>query len=143
MSNFGRQAARWTAAALVCLGLMGMGALGGGGRENGLPARNFRAVFTDRDGTRLEVTHVTAGGDTLLEGDLGRARLRVPFDNIARIELAAAGQDRDRATADVTLREGAPVQLSLRGSTTFYGQLPSGAYQIRARDLRSVEFAPQ
>ena len=43
--------------------------------------------------------------------------------------------------AEVTLREGAPVTLSLRSSTTFYGQLPSGAYQIRARDLRAVEFA--
>ena len=29
-----------------------------------------------------------------------------------------------------------------RSSTTFYGQIPSGAYQIRARDLRNVDFTP-
>src|SRR5947208_1188213 len=29
----------------------------------------------------------------------------------------------------------------LRSSTTFYGRTPAGAYQIRARDLKSVEFA--
>ena len=34
------------------------------------------------------------------------------------------------------------MTLTVRSSTTFYGQVPSGAYQIRARDLRSVEFAP-
>jgi len=125
----------------LTFGLLGMGALGGGGRDNGLPARDFRATFTDVDGIRVEASRVSAGGDASLEGDVGRGRLRVPFDNIVRIRLEATGQDRDRVAAEVTLREGEPVRLTVRSSTTFYGQTPSGAYQIRARDLQSVEFA--
>jgi len=120
--------------------LLGMGTFGG--REPGAPVRDFHAVFTDVDGVRVAADHVSSGGDTTLEGDLGRGRLRVPFENIARIELGRDGTDRDTLRAQVTLREGSPVTLTVRSSTTFYGQIPSGAYQIRARDLRSVEFGP-
>jgi hypothetical protein len=124
--------------ALLGLGLLGMGGFGGG-RQEGLPARDFRATLTDVDGNRMEVSRVTAGGDVSLEGDLGRGRLRVPFDNIARIGFKPA-EDRDRVRAQVQLREGEPLTLTVRGSTTFYGRVPGGAYQIRARDLTSVDF---
>src|SRR2546429_2028478 len=121
-------------------GLVGMGGFGGG-REEGLPARDFSATFTDVDGTRMTVTRVTSGADASLEGDLGRGRLRVPFDNIARVTFQPAEHDRERARAEGTLREGDPVALTLRSSTTFYGRTPAGAYPIPARDLKSVEFA--
>jgi hypothetical protein len=124
---------------VLSLGLMGMGGFGGG-RETGTPARDFRATFTDLDGSHIEVNRVTVGGDVSLEGDLGRGRLRVPFDNITSIRLQPLASERDRVRAEVTLREGEPVTLTVRSSTTFYGQTPGGAYQIRARDLRSVEF---
>ena len=127
--------------AVLALGLMGMGGLGGG-RETGLPQHEFRATFTDADGTRVDATRVTAGGDTNLEGEIGRGRLRVPFDNIGQVRLEATGPDHDRIKADVVLRQGEPVTLLMRSSTTFYGQTPSGAYQIRARDLKSIDFAP-
>jgi len=120
--------------------LLGMGSFGG--REPGAPVRDFRATFTDVDGVRVSADHVNCGGDTTLEGDLGRGRLRVPFENIARIDIGREGSDRDTLRAQVELREGSPVALTVRSSTTFYGQIPSGAYQIRARDLRAVEFSP-
>jgi hypothetical protein len=113
----------------------------GGNRESAAPARDYRATFTDVDGTRIETDRVTVGGDTSLDGELGRGHLRIPFDNIARVSFKPAGSERDRVLADVQLREGDPLTLTVRSSTTFYGRVPSGAYQIRARDLRSVEFA--
>jgi hypothetical protein len=125
--------------AAVGLGCLGMGGFGGG-RESGLPARDFHAVFTDVDGTRIEVDRVTTGGDTSLEGELGRGRLRVPFDNIAAIRFQPAGPERDRLRAEIRLRQGEPVTLLVRGSTTFYGQTPGGAFQVRARDLQAVDF---
>jgi hypothetical protein len=128
-----------TVIGVLGLGLMGMGGFGGGGRE-APPARDFHATFVDLDGTRIGVERVTTGTDTSLEGDLGRGRLRVPFDNIERITFKPSTNERDRLLADVKLREGDPVTLTLRSSMTFYGRIPSGAYQIRARDLRSVEF---
>ena len=140
MRHSARSATCALAVVLLAPGVMGMGGFGGG-REQGLPARDFRATLTDVDGTRMDVTSVTAGTDTSLEGELGRGRLRIPFDNIARITFQPAENDRDRVRAQVQLRQGEPIALTLRSSTTFFGRTPGGTYQIRARDLRSVEFA--
>jgi hypothetical protein len=132
---------RVLALAVLSLGLLGMGGLGGT-RDSGLPARDFRAVLTDVDGTRLEVDRLTAGGDTSLEGELGRGRLRVPFDNVSSVAFERLDGERERVRAKVALREREPVDLIVRGATTFYGQTPGGVFQIRARDLRSIELAP-
>jgi hypothetical protein len=129
---------RVLAVAVLSLGLLGMGGLGGN-RDSGLPARDFRAVLTDVDGTRMEVDRLTAGGDTSLEGDLGRGRLRVPFDNVSSVSFERLDGERERVRAKIALREREPVTLTVRGATTFYGQTPGGAFQIHARDLRSIE----
>ena len=138
MRHLGRPLVRATILGVLALALTGMGGLGGNREE--APARDFRAILTDVDGTRIEVGRITTGTDATLEGELGRGRLRVPFDNIERITFKPSGNERDRILADVKLREGEPVTMTLRSSTTFYGRVPSGAYQIRARELRSVEF---
>ena len=132
---------RVLALAVLSLGLLGMGGLGGN-RDSGLPAHDFKAVLTDVDGTRMEVDRLTAGGDTSLEGEIGRGRLRVPFDNVSGITFEPLAGERERVRAKIALREREPVVLTVRGSTTFYGQTPGGAYQIRARDLRSIELLP-
>jgi hypothetical protein len=132
---------RVLALAVLSLGLLGMGGLGGN-RDSGLPAHDFRAVLTDVDGTRMEVDRLTAGGDTSLEGEIGRGRLRVPFDNVSGISFEPLAGERERVRAKIALREREPVVLTVRGSTTFYGQTPGGAFQIRARDLRSIEIVP-
>ena len=139
MPDSGRLAARVVLVGLLGLSTLGMGSFGGG-REAGMPARDFRATFTDLDGNRMTVSRVMVGGDTTFEGELGRGRLRIPFDNIARITFQPSEQ-RDRVRAEVQLREGEPVTLSVRSSTTFYGQTPGGAYQIRTRDLKAVDFS--
>jgi hypothetical protein len=132
---------RVLALAVLSLGLLGMGGLGGN-RDSGLPAHDFRAVLTDVDGTRMEVDRLTAGGDTSLEGEIGRGRLRVPFDNVSGISFEPLAGERERVRAKIALRGREPVVLTVRGSTTFYGQTPGGAFQIRARDLRSIEIVP-
>jgi hypothetical protein len=129
---------RMLAVAVLSVGLLGMGGMGSP-RDAGVPAREFRATLTDVDGTRMEVQRLTAGGDTSVDGELGRGRLRIPFDNVKSIAFERIGADRDRVRAQVVLRQGEPVTVTTRGSTTFYGQAPGGAYQIRARDLRSIE----
>ena len=135
-----RAAARAVLVGLFGLAVMGMGGFGGG-RDNGQPPRDFGATFVDLDGNRVAATRVTVGGDASLEGEVGRGRLRVPFDNIAQVAFAATDA-RDHVRAEVRLRAGTPVTLSVRSSTTFYGQTPGGSYQIRARDLKTVDFTP-
>lgn len=122
-------------------GLMGMGALGGGG-PGALPMRDIRATLTDVDGTRIDVNHLTVGGEASMEGDLGRGRLKIALDQVTHVSIEPGGSDRDRLRATLSLRDGAPVNLIVRSSTTFYGQTGSGAYSIRARDLRSIDLLP-
>jgi hypothetical protein len=116
--------------------LLGLGSTGG--RDVIHPAVDFRATLVDRDGTAVVVNRLNIGGDIQLEGDMGRGSLRIAFDNITRIELAANAHD--FSTATVQLKNGESVTLRVRNSLMIYGQTAVGIYQIRARDLQSIQF---
>ena len=116
--------------------LLGLGSMGG--RDVIHPAVDFHATLVDRDGTSVEVTRLNIGGDVQLEGDMGRGTLRIAFDNIKRIEFDANSHDYSKAT--VLLKNGDSVTVRVRNSLMIYGQTPVGIYQIRARDLQSVQF---
>jgi hypothetical protein len=128
--------------ALVCtlLGgaplLLGLGT--SGGRDVIHPAVDFQGTLTDRDGVKVEVTRLNIGGDVQIEGDMGRGSLRIPFDNIKSVELRA--DSHDYSLASVHLKNGESVTLRVRNSLTVYGQTSAGVYQIRARDLQSIQF---
>jgi len=116
--------------------LLGLGSTGG--RDVIHPAVDFRATLVDRDGTSVEVNRLNIGGDVQLEGDMGRGSLRIAFDNIKRITLDANSHDYSKAT--VLLKNGDAVTLRVRNSLMIYGQTAVGIYQIRARDLQSIQF---
>jgi len=102
------------------------------------PAIDFKATLKDKDGVEVRVTRFNVGGDVQLQGDLGRGQLRIAFENIGRIDFAADSQDARAAT--IRLKNGEAITLKIRSSLTFYGQTDVGLYQIRARDLQSVDF---
>jgi hypothetical protein len=116
--------------------LLGLGSTGG--RDVIHPAVDFHATLVDRDGTSVEVNRLNIGGDVQLEGDMGRGSLRIAFDNIKRIELDANSHDYSKAT--VLLKNGDSVVVRVRNSLMIYGQTAVGIYQIRARDLQSIQF---
>lgn len=116
--------------------LLGLGNTGG--RDVIHPAVDFHATLVDRDGTTVAVSRLNIGGDVQLEGDMGRGSLRIAFDNITRIELSSTSHD--YSTASVALKNGDTVSLRVRNSLMIYGQTPDGIYQIRARDLQSIQF---
>jgi hypothetical protein len=127
----------WRAAvALLALPLLGMGAFGGG--ASGTPERNYQGTFVDLDGTRVDAKWINVGGDLALTGDLGRGNLRVPFDNVKKVEFSS-GEGRDGLVAKVSLRKGEQVDLKIRSSVAFAGQTAVGQYRVRARDLKSLE----
>lgn len=117
--------------------LLGMGTTGG--KDVIQPAVDFRATAVDKDGTKVELARVNIAGAVQMEGDLGRGNLRIPFENIDRIDFAA--ETRDRMTATVHLRQGEDVTLKIRASLTFHGQTKVGLYEVRARDLQRLEIA--
>jgi len=110
-----------------------------GGRDVINPAVDFKATFTDKDGTKVDCDRVNVGGDVQLEGDMGRGTLRIAFENIRRVEFTGDGHD--YRTATVQLKNGKSVTLKVRSSLAFYGQTSVGLYQIRARELQSIAFA--
>jgi|SRR5579862_5708008 len=116
--------------------LLGLGSTGG--RDVIHPAVDFHATLVDRDGTTVPVSRLNIGGDVQLEGDMGRGSLRIAFDNITRIELSTTSHD--YCTATVALKNGDTVNLRVRSSLMIYGQTANGIYQIRARDLQSIQF---
>jgi hypothetical protein len=121
--------------AVISVALLGMGAAGKQEVRS-----STKAVFVDRDGVRVAAEQVTASGTTEIAGDLGRGSLHVPFENVESISFDAA-EERGNRAATIRLRNGESVAMHVRGSLSFYGQTPVGAYQIRARDLKAVEFA--
>jgi hypothetical protein len=118
-------------------GSFGMGMTGG--RDVINPAIDFKATLTDKDGVKVGCDRLNIGGDVQLEGDMGRGSLRIAFENIRRIDFG--GDSRDYRTATVQLKNGRSVSLKIRNSLTFYGQTAVGLYQIRARDLQSIDFS--
>jgi hypothetical protein len=116
--------------------LLGLGTSGGRSVIN--PAVDFRALLTDRDGVTVEVRQLNIGGEIQLEGDMGRGSLRIPFDNIQSIAFSPGGGDATRA--EVQLKNHESVTLRVRNSLVIYGQTPVGIFQIRVRDLQSIQF---
>jgi hypothetical protein len=116
--------------------LLGMGMTGGGDLNN--PVRDFQAALVDKDGTKVEVTRVSIGGDVQLEGDMGRGTLRISFDNIKSVDFSPESHDYSRAA--VHLKSGESVNLRVRNSLLILGRTNVGVYQIRARDLQSITF---
>lgn len=117
--------------------LLGMGALGGG-QDVIQPPVDLSASLVDRGGTAVELSRVSIGGRVQLEGEMGRGRLRIPFENIDRISFAPAGGD--WTEAKVQLKEGETVEVKVRSSLTFIGRTQVGLYEIRARDIEHIEF---
>jgi len=124
--------------AIVCLAvpLLGMGMLGGGAST--ALERNYEGTFVDRDGTKVAGKWINAGGELAISGELGRGELRISFDNIKSISFS--GDPAKSLVAKITLRKGEAVELRVRSSLTFSAHTELGVYQIRARDLQSLEF---
>ena len=123
----------WVAAAPL---LLGLGTSGGRSPIN--PPVDFRATLTDRDGLKVDVSQLNIAGDVEIEGDLGRGSVRVAFDNIDSVTFTPDSQDYSRAL--VRLKNSDSITLRVRNSLMIYGKTAIGLYQIRARDLQSIQF---
>jgi len=127
-------------ALLLPTGALAMGDLTGEGAVTRIPepALDYRVRVTDTEMNQFEVVKASFQGHIHLSGTVGKARVSVPFDKIAKVIFEPMeGGD---VLAVVTLASGRQQALTVDGSTPCFGLADFGNVSIRLLDLRDAEF---
>ena len=120
--------------------MMGMGDLGGL-PEGTVPETevNFNVDLTDRSETRTPLKQFSMEGKTSLEGWHGQGKLSIPFQNINKVVFGEL--QGNTMMAEIFFRSGDDsLTIKILSRAQFYGSTGYGAFQIRARDIVSIEF---
>lgn len=126
----------------VLLGALAAGALGlgtTGGSTPGkipMPARNFTAEVTDRQGVVTRATHVSCGGETFVVGKRGDTTLTVGFDKVRRVRFAPPADRFVEATVETA--SGETLRLRVERGLLCAGQTEYGTVQVEAGDLQQI-----
>lgn len=131
--------------AAAVLGAASLGLGGGGGVKPGkvpIPARNFTAEVTDRQGVVTRTSRVSCGGEVFLAGKRGETTLTVGFDRIRRIRFSAPGEKTEKAVEAIVEMAGSSEPLRLRVDRDFVcaGVTDFGTVQVEAGDLQAITF---
>lgn len=124
---------------LTALLLSGMGELGGG-PEGTVPetSENIKARVFDRSGTMAELTRFSMDGKVFLAGKIGDGEVTVFFKDIREVDFNQVTGEYIRAI--LKLASGKSLDLRISKRAVFYGSTGFGAYNIRARDVKRIEF---
>jgi hypothetical protein len=121
---------------LSCLFLVGMGGLGGSGRISAPePAKNFTATITDQSDISTVVERLSFDGQTAISGRLGKSRISIDFERIASIRFGLQGEVLE---AEVSLKDGEKIPVSMEKGIACYGKLPYGELEIAVEDIRAI-----
>ena len=115
------------AALLTAPLLLGMGSTGG--KDVIQPPIDIRAVLTDRDGTKVDLSRFNIDGRVDLEGEMGRGTLRIAFEDIREIEFG------DDLTGDA-LRVHVVGQAMLQDDEARADVLQRGDFFLQLQDER-------
>jgi hypothetical protein len=77
-------------------------------------------------------------GKTYLDAWRGQGKLTIPFQHIDTISFGELKGD--EVTIDVKLKSGTVMTLTIRSRSQFYGSTGFGAFQIKSRDVDSIDF---
>ena len=124
---------------MVALLCMGMGGLGGQ-PEGTVPETDVRiqADITDRSGFTTSLNQFSMDGKTYLDAWRGQGKLTIPFQQIDTISF---GETKGiEVTVDAKLKSGNVMTLTIRSRAQFYGSTGFGAFQIKSRDVASIDF---
>lgn len=125
--------------AVGALGLASLGLGGTGGATPGkvpVPARNFGAEVTDRQGVVTRATQVSCGGEIFVVGKRGETTLTVGFDKVRRVRFGSAGDRYVEATVETA--GGDTVRLRVDKDLTCAGMTEFGTVQVAAGDLQQI-----
>jgi hypothetical protein len=125
--------------AAVALISMGMGGLGGQ-PEGSVPETDVRiqANVTDRSGINTSLNQFSMDGKTYLDAWRGQGKLTIPFQHIETISFGEIKGDEVKVEAK--LKSGNVLTLAVRARALFYGSTGFGAFQIKSRDVASIDF---
>jgi hypothetical protein len=126
----------FTTVAMLCMGMDGLGGL----PEGTVPETDVRiqADIKDRSGTITNLNQFSMDGKTYLDAWRGQGKLTIPFQ---QIDIISFGKTRGNVVnVDATLKSGTVLALTVSSRAQFYGSTGFGAFQIKARDVDSIDF---
>jgi hypothetical protein len=126
----------FTAVAMLCMGMDGLGGL----PEGAVPETDVRiqADIKDRSGTITNLNQFSMDGKTYLDSWRGQGKLTIPFQ---QIDIIAFGEIKGNVVnVDATLKSGVVMALTVSSRSKFFGSTGFGAFQIKSRDVESIDF---
>lgn len=126
----------FTAVAMLCMGMDGLGGL----PEGTVPETDVRiqANIKDRSGTITNLNQFSMDGKTYLDSWRGQGKLTIPFQ---QIDIIVFGKIKGNVVnVDATLKSGVVMALTVSSRAQFYGSTGFGAFQVKARDVDSIDF---
>jgi len=124
---------------MIALPCMGMGGLGGS-PEGTVPETDvpIRADLKDRDGISTSLNQFSMNGNTFLDTLRGQGQLTIPFQQIDTVTFSEVRDE--ELKVDVKLKSGNVMTLAIVSDAEFYGSTGYGAFQIKAKDVYSIDF---
>ena len=124
---------------LIALPCMGMGGLSGS-PEGTVPETDVRiqADLKDRDGISTSLNQFSMNGKTFLDTLRGQGQLTIPFQHIDTVTFTEVRDE--ELKVDVKLKSGNVMTLAIVSDAKFYGSTGYGAFQIKAKDVYSIDF---
>jgi hypothetical protein len=124
---------------MIALPCMGMGGLGGS-PEGTVPETDvpIRADLKDRDGISTSLNQFSMNGKTFLDTLRGQGQLTIPFQYIDTVTFFEVRDE--ELKVDVKLKSGNVMTLAIVSDAEFYGSTGYGAFQIKAKNVYSIDF---
>ncbi|ACV68015.1 hypothetical protein [Desulfohalobium retbaense] len=101
------------------------------------PDRSFTVVIRDVAARSYEVDHFSIQGVTYLPAQLGKAKLGIDFNRIARVDMLDQGE---AFSARIRFQDGTRQEVQLEPDITFTGQSKWGPIELSIGDIYSFEF---
>ncbi len=101
------------------------------------PETNYRVTLVDMEGTRVQLTQFSVGGQLFFMGRLGQGQAAIPF---TRIKEVVVEKRQGVLRAKVVLKQGAPVELKVKGSQDIFGKTEFGNFRIPLDEVSRIQF---
>lgn len=99
------------------------------------PDVNYEATIVDQDDVSLKLNKFSIDGRTYLMGQLGRADMSIDFNRIARMAFFIKNDD---LKAQLTLKDGSRVVLTVQKDKSCYGQSAIAEVRITLKDVKTI-----